>query len=60
MIQRFDSREVTRRISNAAAGVNRWGRAPYRTRVAGFPFRLLGFVDVSPHGFHHQRVDMAS
>ena len=43
MIQRLVRRVVTSRISSAAAGVNRYGSAPYWMRTADFDFRF-GFL----------------
>jgi hypothetical protein len=47
MIQRLDVRVVTRRISSAAAGVNRYGSAAYWMRRAGLILRLFGLRGIA-------------
>jgi hypothetical protein len=50
-IQRLVPRVVTKRISNAASWLKRYGRAPYCTRTVCFLFRLRGLLELPTFPF---------
>jgi hypothetical protein len=50
-IQRFVPRVVTKRISNAAYWLKRYGRTPYCIRTANFAFRLRGLPELAIFSF---------